>query len=539
MAGLIRHGAVFFLILLVMPVWAHEEGGTEENPFSVYYDEGPVSVAPGQVRDFQVIFQIPDGHYVYKDSIAIRVEQTEGIVPGKLELPVSEQKEDPFLNRSVAIYHGEMVATLKITMPGTAWAGPLKLSGVIQYQGCSSELCYRLMKIPFEATFIVPGQGVVQISDPHPPKPSLWEKIKSIVDASDFTKVAERGIWLAMLIAFIGGVLTDFTPCVLPMVPVTLAVIGVRKDQTHTHNFIAVGVMVLGMAVTYSALGVSAALVGKSLGFLFQSPFFLVLLILILGALALSLLGLYEIQLPPAVQYRLAHVSSSGYRGIFLIGLTMGLMAAPCVGPVMGPLLVYVAKTGSITLGFLLLMSYALGMGSLFLIIGGFYGSLKMRIKAGAWTNWFKKGLGVLILLVAAYYGHVLYSGLKAHQKLADSFWIESLAEGDLQQRALHKPMLVDFFAESCLPCLELDRKVWSDPAVRGRLEKNWIPVKIDCTRETDICREATTRFQVVGWPTVVFLAADGAEDNKIRLVGKVISAEEMLSRLKHVDNLP
>lgn len=517
--------------LCLHPSLAFQKGGNESDPFTVIYDEGPVPVTPGKSYTFSVTLQIPDDYYLYAESADLLLENPDGIVPGDLQKPEGVKKDDPFFGRVTDVYYNEAVMEVSLQMPPDAWTGQKTVSGKIQYQGCSDKLCYRLMQLPFEVAFT--AASMPQTTEI---KKGWFKSLASLVRERDFGRITAKGIWLALLVAFIGGLLTDLTPCVWPMIPVTLAIIGIRKDRNFSHNLLAVGVMVLGMSVMYSILGLLAAGAGKSLGFLFQNLVFLILLELVLVFMALSLFGLFDLRLPASLQARLAKIPSTGYRGIFFVGLTMGLFAAPCVGPVVGPLLVFVAATRDLALGFLLLLFYALGMGVLFLVLGAFAGAVKLKIGSGAWNAWLKKALGVLMILVAVYYGRVIYGQMTAVGPPQNGLWITSLDEGMARAAKEKKPAIVDFFAQWCPPCLELDRQVWSRPSIRETLSEKWVAVKIDCTRDTKTCHEAVERFKVIGWPTVVFLDRLQKEAEKERLVGEVVDEREMTEILNRVE---
>lgn len=532
----------FFSWIISLTTWAFQSEVDEANPFSVWYDEGPVKVLPGEDYSFSVIFQIPDKFYLYEESIEIEVVEALGIQVQEIEKEKPEKKHDPFLNKVVPVYYHEADVELRLKMPDKPWDGELTISGDIQYQGCSDKLCYRVMHLPFQSSFSYKPAAITQNrhelpGNRVPVQKSFFAKIKELVKEGDFNKIVDEGLWFTMFLAFLGGLLTNFTPCVWPMIPLTLAHIGVRKGETIWHNLAAVFVLILGMAVMYSLLGVTAALLGKGLGFLFQNIGFLILLDIILFAMAFSFLGFFEFHLPQAFVSRVSRISAKGYAGDFLVGLTMGIMAAPCVGPVVGPLLAFVAQTKNVVIGFWLLASYALGIGSLFLLLGALYGVVPIRFRSGRWTLWFERALGIVLLVVGLYYARVIYSEVRGSSVVDRKQWITSLDEALNKSRMENKPVVVDFFAQWCAPCLELDKEVWNNPSVMEKLADDWVSVKIDCTQETSACQSAVDRFHIVGWPTILFLNTNQEEVNKERLVGRVVEPEELLLILERIEN--
>lgn len=535
-----------FTALVLVILWpfhsvqAFQEGGDERNPFIVGYDEGPLEGVAGEKIEYQISFQIPDDFYLYDEQLTLKVLTKDDLEVGQLVKPDPVEKEDPFSGRIVPVHFNEAYIEVPITLPKNLKDGPQTLRGEIYFQGCSHELCYKYTKVPLEVTFVsknevaaVSHMQKVSVKE-HQQSQGLLERITNFIESFRFENLKEKGIAFGLLVAFLGGLLTDFTPCVLPLIPVTLAIIGVREDKKITANILSVVVMVLGMAVMYSLLGVFAAMLGKSLGFLFQSIAFLIFLDFFLILMALSLLGLFDFQLPPRLQALISQLSSEGYRGIFIVGLTMGFLAAPCVGPVVGPLLIYVAQSRDVLTGFWLLLAYGLGMGSLFILIGSLYGIFKLKIKAGGWTIWLKKGLGILILGVALYYSQSIYAQFQEEKK---SSYIETnLEDGFRKLKTQSKPVIIDFFAKWCPPCLELDKQVWSQSEMIEKFKKDWIFIKIDCTKNTEACEEAVDKYGVIGWPTVVFLDKNGNEVKNERLTGRVVHVKEMQEIMKRVN---
>src|SRR5207237_785985 len=212
-------------------------------------------------------------------------------------------------------------------------------------------------------------------------------------------------------VLFLAGVLTSLTPCVYPLIPITVGVFGARQAEHRARSVALSATYVGGIAVTYSALGVFAALSGKAFGSALSSPWVVAILAVFLVALAASMFGAFDLNLPPSVQQRLGIMRGAGFVHALGMGLVAGIVAAPCTGPVLAGVLTYVATRRSALLGFWMLFSYALGMGLLFFILGAT--SLRLP-RSGAWMETVKSVLGVA--LVAAAVGLVLPYLPKPHE---------------------------------------------------------------------------------------------------------------------------
>ena len=210
---------------------------------------------------------------------------------------------------------------------------------------------------------------------------------------------------IAIAIAFLGGLAASFTPCVYPMIPVTVGYIGASSSNSRSKAFMLSITYVFGMAVTYAALGAFAALTGRWFGQISTNPWIYLFAGNVFLLLGLAMLGVFELQIP-FVTKRLNSVSSNkkGLVGAFLVGLTTGTIAAPCTAPVLGVILTFVAAKQNIMYGMLLLFSFSLGMGTLFVVIGTFTGILASLPKSGAWMVHVKKIFGWLILIAAEYF---------------------------------------------------------------------------------------------------------------------------------------
>jgi thiol:disulfide interchange protein DsbD len=395
---------------------------------------------------------------------------------------------------------------------------------------------------------------------------------------------------LAIGIAFLGGVLTSLTPCVYPLIPITVSIFGARQASRGQAAVLS-GLYVLGIAAMYTSLGVGAALTGKAFGGVMANPWVIGVVALFFVAMAASMFGAFEVALPASLQARLNTVGGTGRAGAFAMGLVAGVIAAPCTGPVLASILLLVAKQGSVAMGAGLMLSYALGMGLLFFAIGAFSVSLP---KSGAWMETVKSVFGVALLAGAAIYlrdlvpglrplfsaapqaawiaaavasagvllgalhlsfhgapperawkalgvalvvGGALYaSGAAAARERAHGAgfaWLRSEPEALALARAEGRPVIIDFWAEWCTACKELDKVAWADPRVREAASR-FVTLKVDGTEETEAIARVQEKYGVVGMPTVVFIDSKGRE-LRDRVVGAV-EAEEMLKRLEAVD---
>jgi thioredoxin:protein disulfide reductase len=402
-----------------------------------------------------------------------------------------------------------------------------------------------------------------------------------------------RGSLLAFAVAFAGGVATSLTPCVYPLIPITVSLFGARKAGSRAEAVTLSALYVLGIAVTYSALGVGAAVTGRAFGSVMQNGWAMAGVALVLGALALSMFGAFELRLPSSLQLALNRVGGAGRAGALGMGLVAGIIAAPCTGPVLAAALTFIAAKGSVAFGVGVMFTYALGMGLLFFLIGAFSVALP---KSGPWMETVKsvfgvallaaalvflkgalpqsralfsaahgaayaaaaaaaagvllgalhgsfhgpafaravKTLGVALLVGGIVYGAGAAGAREERQRASATFaWLRSYDQAIAKARSEGRPVILDFWADWCVACKELDQIAWSQPAVQSAAQ-HFVAVKIDGTAGDDAFTALAERYGVVGMPTVVFLDGHGREVPD-RVMG-VVSAKEMLSRLEGVD---
>ncbi len=524
---LCRWPALFCLLLALVP----GKGQAFEDPFQMSWEEGERTVVVGEGLTVDFMFQIPPGHYLYKDKMKVDLVVGKGVSLTGIDLSPAIIKLDPFFKKELEIYENQALLSANIRVDSKAAAGLQQAELVVHYQGCSSKLCFREQT----RSFLMPLQ-VRTAEAAGAPTPIQGGQDRSLTEWFQESLQARGPV--AYLLAFLGGILTDFTPCVIPLIPLTLAVIGIRREKRAARNFLLTFVLVLSMSGIYALFGVGAALLGLQLGFLFQSPYFLLVGAFLFLLFSLSLFGLFELQAPLPLRNRLAKMGGKGYGGASLAGMTLGVLAAPCVGPIIGAILVWVGQTRDVVHGFGLLFVFGLGMGSLILLVGTFYGSLAGRIHGGPASAWVQKGLGVLLLVPAIYYGSIAFTGLRASTEKTiftktELFWVTDPIEALALAEAEGKKVLIDFYADWCLPCLEWEQKTFSDGTVQQAIRNSFIPLKVDCTQNTPVCKELVGRYQVVGWPTILTIDSNGDPIDKGRIVGEVYTPDRFRAFLR------
>jgi thioredoxin:protein disulfide reductase len=394
---------------------------------------------PDHVR---LIWQIADGYYLYRTRVKAATTSNQAQL-GALEMPTGETKSDEYFGKQ-EIYHHELVAGVPVAR---ASAAELALPLQVTYQGCATAgLCYP--PITKEITVSMPsgngggaagsaaGAGAGNFSSASGASAaSSGGSVSGLTSATGgaatgvsgsagssdassatgayvseqdrFATLIKSGNTFLMLGGFfLAGLVLAFTPCVLPMVPILSGIIaGQGKNVTTGRAFALSLTYVLGMAFTYTIAGALCAAAGKQVQTVFQQPWILALFAALFVALALSMFGLFTIQMPAAIQTRVANVSnqqSAGtFGGVALMGILSALIVTTCVGPALVGALIVIGQTGQIARGAAALFAMSIGMGTPLLIVGASAG--KLLPKAGAWMDTVKKLFGVMMLAVAAW----------------------------------------------------------------------------------------------------------------------------------------
>ncbi len=528
-----------------------------------------------------VVLRVPAGAHLKASFMA--VEKIAG--PGTLtmgKLPPTTAKDE----LGDGIWHDQV----RVPVSGEGLSGTVTLG--VTYQPCTEGeggVCFppttrslevKAQDIPTsKPAQPVPAAAAVSAPVQGAPSPAVTAAPEVGVPATSSTAPApapRTGLLLSLLLVFLAGMGASLTPCVYPMIPITMAIVG-AKGGGKARGFALSVVLVLGMAVTYTTLGVLAAKSGAAFGAFAQKPAFLIPVSVLFAVFALSLFGAFELALPPSLAMRLqGDGSRKGFGGAFLMGLVLGPLSAPCVGPVIGAVLVGIAQKGDVFMGGLQLFVFALGMGVLFLAVGTFSAALpksgdwltrfkqimglvvlgfaawNVRLIVPEWANlamWafvmlagtavfglfeaaddlvgqFRRGLAIFLLVLGALLGIRAVEGFlkvdllprggaaAAVAKDTHAGWLEQDLEGALAKaKAERKVVLVDVYAEWCAQCKELDEKTWPEAGVQQWLAQNAVAIRID----TDAKRkDLAEKLQIRSYPTVLLLDADGKELRRI-----------------------
>jgi len=347
--------------------------------------------------------------------------------------------------------------------------------------------------------------------------------------------IAHHGLVVGCVATFLGGLALNLTPCVYPMIPVTLAFFSGQAIGSLKRTALLAFVYVMGISLCYALLGLLAAKTGALLGSWLQQPAVLIGVALVIVALALSMFGLYELRPPQLITRRLGE-ASAGLWGAFGMGVVIGLIAAPCIGPFILALLLLIGQMANMAAGFFLLLAMGLGMGLPYLVLGLAAQRIGRLPKAGRWLMWSKRALGVILLGVAFFLVRpALPAALRPASHAASLVaWIPYTDEAFETAKRQHQPMIIDVYADWCLPCVELDHVTFRHPDVVEAL-KSVVTLRVDATGDLSPEAEALMEHsKVYGVPTVLLFDRNGKERKDLRLIG-FLDPKAFLERLKQI----
>ena len=576
------------------------------NDVSLMLTRSPEQVPAGGNGVIDVEIGLPDNTHITSREMGffdVRMNDANGVTWLPVEYPSGVIFEDE------EVYQGKVKVSLPFKLADSVKKGSkIDVTGTLGYQICTEVdplYCTPPVERILAATISVSeagtqGEAAVAAADAGEPTLSIEERAM---------KALQSGSLMALIWVFLGGVALSFTPCVYPVIPITIAYIGARSGKSRLHGFALSLVFVLGLGLVYSTLGVVAAATGGVFGLNTQNPWVIGFVTVVFLSMGIGMMGAFEIALPSSLQTKLSSGKRTGYPGALLMGGTTGLIAAPCVGPVLIALLGWVSSTGNLLAGFLYLFVFACGLGVLFVVIGTFAGAMTTLPKAGAWMDSVKKGFGVILIAAAFYFGRslvpeklfTLLAGLSilmlgavlgGYSRLPEDatvgrrvlravsgfilligafYSLLSIArfEGFLlpgqaflggsinamsgsTSRSSHevtvkwiwndtdlafskavetgKPVIIDFWADWCAACRELDHKTFGKLEVYDYINANFIALKVDGSDITDRVKATWEKYKVRGLPTVLFMSPDGTETGRFEAFR---TAEQVMPLLK------
>jgi thiol:disulfide interchange protein DsbD len=567
----------------------------------------PVTIASGSHGEARVTIRVREGWHInanppsldYMIPTEVSLVATGGITAAKPVYPKAREQKLSFEEKPLLVYDGEVEVRVPLVAVAGTSTGRVKLPGTLGFQSCNDQVCLAPAEVPFEVVVTV-GPPVPGQTNARPPVDGgANAPAPTDTGASDVTPPQGKGFvtepppsgsaagpglpenplarffWL-----FVIGLALNLTPCVYPMLGVTVSIFGARRAAPPMQVFGLALVYVLGMAAMYSTLGVVAALTGGLFGGALQSPIVSFAIGALLAAMAFSMFGFYEFQPPTWVMERVGGANTTSVAGIFLSGLVVGVIAAPCIGPPVVALLAVVGAKGDPWFGFTSFFTLAMGLGAPYLVLGTFSNLMQSLPRSGDWMVWVKKVFGVIMLALGTFYISLaiaprvstwivpasliaggLYLGFIDRTAGAKPAFrllrrivgvagivagitivattprggvvFEAFAEPALAETlAGGKPAMLDFTADWCAPCHELERFTFSDSRVKDAT-KPFRAFRVDLTKyQSAEAKRLRSQFGVSGVPTVVFLTPDGREVHGARVVG-FIPPEQFIERVR------
>ena len=609
---------ILLLLVLCLAPLAHAQslldrlpslGGSAQPAFLPPDQAFGIEVSVIDARTLRAKFRVTPTYYLYRDKVSFSVKSGSAKILS-VNMPKGDLKNDPNFG-AMMVFHQSFQAEIALVNNSTT-AQSIILEAT--YQGCSDNgLCYppiiKEIKLRLPVSAVTAAAPVAAIlTAPLPPIAQTDASISQITTqapaiqtpspSSENSKIAQvfkqKSFWLVVSFFFGAGLLLALTPCVFPMIPILSGIIvGRGQHVTKMHGFLLSLAYVLGMAVTYAAIGVAAGLTGSLLSVALQNPWVLGSFAAVFVVLSLSMFGFYELQLPSALQSKLSGTSNrlhGGHlSGVFVMGALSAIIVSPCVAAPMAGALLYIGQTQDAVLGGVALFAMAVGMGAPLLLIGASAGALLP--KAGAWmeaiknifgvmmlavaiwlissllplsvvmllwaallilsavylhafealacnsSGWHKlgKGIGIIIMLMGIALLIGALSGardilrplgaLGGAQAIAQTTHmkferVKNLAELDARvAQAKGKTVMLDFYADWCVACKEMENITFADARVQAQL-KNTLLLQIDLTANNADDQAFLKRYALYGPPAILFFDRDGSELTDFRVIG-------------------
>ena len=568
---------ILLFLFFIFTALSTQAGLFDKKPAFLPVDEAfQFSAAKSENQENVIVnWSIAEGYYLYQEKISVKLNQEENASFDVATFSISpEDYNDPYFGL-MKIFKKPVQAIFKASHP------PLKAEDVVEiaYQGCTSGFCY-----PPEVKEIkVADLPIAQIANTE--KTSEKSTSLSAQPKAEQDRLAESlfNSKYAVFGFFLLGLGLAFTPCVLPMLPLLSAiVIGQNQRPNMWRAFALSFVYVQGMALTYTLLGLIVAAIGLPFQVALQHPYVMIGLSIIFVLLALSMFGVFTLQLPSSLQTKLSLLSqqqkAGAFGGVFLMGMIAGLVASPCTSAPLSGALLYVAQSGDLFTGAITLYLLALGMGVPLILITLF--GNKILPKSGMWMETVKKLFGFVMLalpvflisrilpdewtprlwamlgtaffiwfafqmpkngtgwvfriffLVAAMisvkplqtwvWGETLTSSAVENKAVSHVEFKKVKSEAELQQALSENNkslVMLDLYADWCVACKEFEKETFSDPSVQKAFG-DMLLLQVDMTKNSEENRALMTKYKVLGLPTILFFNRDGKEIEGSRVNG-------------------
>jgi len=561
-----RHIAALGAVFLF--AWAVAASGAEPGflQASVRFDRA--ALARGAAFRLAVVLDIEEGYHINANPASAGLEPTvvepenhPAITWGEVKYPPGQAYTPTWAaGESLSVYAGRAVVVLAGTVAADAPLGETTVRVTLRYQGCSESACFRPDMRTLEAQIEIREAGAAAV----PANADLFAAPKlvsaeTVGEEDRLSAALEKSFFLYLGALALLGLGLNLTPCVFPLIPVTMSIFA-QQGEGRARQVLPLAVLyVLGLAATFTVVGVVAALAGQSIGMVLQQPVGVVVLVGVLAILMASTFGAFEIRLPSGMMGKLG--ARRGYLGAIFMGIVMGAIAAPCVGPFLLALIALVAKTGSVPLGAVSFFATGIGLGLPYVFLGTFTGLVNRFPRSGGWLVWTKRLLGLSLaglilwfvnpyidgaffrpLALGVFLFAAVYLGLVegwSRRPFSRRFWTVRIAAAVLilaaggaygyvtadrpevqwepwtpaaleQAKAEGRPVLLYFGAEWCFPC-----KVWRYGNFRNprvvELSEEFKRVKVDLTHlEEGPMKDFARRFNSVNPPGVFVIGRDG-----------------------------
>jgi thioredoxin:protein disulfide reductase len=585
-----------FIVIMYVLFFAVFSFVASANPFSWSLTEPYAATDNGDGLGVDMHLSAGSGSYVYQSSISARFNDARITLSGK---PVFKNMRNHF-DSLTKEEESVLVNGSGLTVPFNVASDtiPENVKMFLTYQGCIKNVCY----LPVTDTFMIKINTDNRVFN----HSAGIKQSHGNTTAGSFKQagngVMSKGALMAVLLAFLGGLLTCLTPCVYPLIPITISIFGTAGAKSRAGAFGFSSLYVAGISVMFTFLGFIVTMTGKVFGQFMSNPFVIGFIAVVFCAFGASLMGAFNIQFPSSFQNGIASITgkSSGKFKVFFMGLVAGIIAAPCTGPSLGAILAYIAASGGKWSGIFLLFSFSLGLGLPFLVLGTFSNLIAARPKPGPWMNLVKSILGIAMFVTALYFLHNIFplvgvlaaatpfqysimalitiagvfigminlsgskrtiyvlrktigsilvtagifgltggflltgSAKKIHAQESEALWITDVYKGVDSGHVSKRPVIIDFYADWCAACRELDSKTFSDTEVKKELSK-FVCVRCNFTKETPAAHKLAAEYSIRGLPVIEFYSASGERLVDKRITG-FVDAKTMLARLRSVE---